>query len=102
MNYADAISERDLYDGGVDYEPEPERSDEPEEDDMFSEVTHQECGGTVVFAQRKLDGELVACTVLVCQRCKGVITSTDDLHPQGAVCGVVFPEVKSQRRGVAA
>lgn len=63
----------------------------------FSEVTHQECGGTVVFAQRRLEGEEQPCTVLVCQRCQSVITSTDDLHPQGAVCGVRLTEVASQR-----
>jgi hypothetical protein len=64
---------------------------------MFSEVTHQECGGTVVFEQRRLNDEPTTSTVLVCKRCSSVIESTDDLHPQGAVCGVRFEKVQSQR-----
>lgn len=38
MSYEDAICERDFYDGGVDYEPEPDDpptgSEEPEDSDV--------------------------------------------------------------------
>lgn len=64
---------------------------------MFSEVTHQECGGTVVVEQRWVEGEPTKATVLVCKRCDAVITSTDDLHPKGAVCLVDLRDVRSQR-----
>lgn len=100
MSYADAICEADFYDRrDRDYEPEPERSED--EEDSMSEVTHQECGGTVRFERRPVDHPAQATlvnglwtrpddptrTVLVCQRCQAVITSTNELHPQGAVCG---------------
>lgn len=65
----------------------------------MNEVTHQECGGTVSFTRRHLpsdaDGETTL--VLVCHRCEAVITSTDDIHPKGAVCGVAMRDVREQR-----
>lgn len=56
----------------------------------MSEVTHAECGGTVMFERRRLPGDEQASTVLVCRRCSALITETNELHPQGAICGVVL------------
>lgn len=66
----------------------------------MNEVTHVECGGTVMYRQRVLAGAEHACAVLECQRCGTVIQSTSELHPQGAVCGVDFVRGPDRRRVV--
>lgn len=54
----------------------------------MTDVTHAKCGGAVAFTQRRLDGEVVASTVLICEKCEAIITDTSKLRPAGAVCMV--------------
>lgn len=81
----------------------------------MSEVTHVECGGIVILKRvvdrpERCNGcgadvrtgcdcppSRQTSAVAVCQRCEAVIKSTDELYPQGAVCGVRFENVQSQR-----
>jgi hypothetical protein len=68
----------------------------------MTEVTHVNCGGTLIFERRDVpvtrrertlvNGRWIpaddpTCTVLVCQRCRSVISSQRELRPLGAVCG---------------